>query len=386
MEVVMGYARYFPTYRPARREGARHWPFIVATLLFLLLVALGAFAGEHPQREGKLVGRVEALPASGLVGDWRVSGVVVHVSDDTRVDQEHGAVQVGAVVKAEGTFRTDGSLDAKEVEVLGNPGPWTPPPSGKSFAVLKLQPSPAAPVGAEGVALFRIFTSGDAVIREDLKVGVEHLLRAHTYDVYVDGVYAGAILTNDEGEGHLFLSTAPIPGAEPLPAELQPLAQRQRVEVRDGSTVVLAGNVADARWDGDGHPQREYLAVAPLATPQGVVLGLAVAEIKEGKQTLKVAAFFLPVSAPVTVLADGQVLGTVQTQANGFLHVIFSTQPEDDQLPLPEASLPVSSWQKLELKDGEGNTLVSGEFASVPHPGTATAPGQVRRRLGKPGR
>lgn len=373
----------FSAYRPVRRAYGRHWPFILALVLFLLSLAIGALAHDRPQREGKLVGPVQALPGSGLVGDWTVAGVVVHVTPETEIDQEHGPVQVGSMVKVEGSFRTDGSLDAKDVEVLGNPGPVTPPAEKKTFGVLKLQPTAAAPVQAEGVALIRVFKLGDAVLREDFKVGVEHLLPERTYDVFVDDTHAGVILTSHEGEGHLFLSSAPIPGAEPLPFGLSPLLQRQKVDVRDGSTVVLAGSFADARWDGGDHPQQEYLAVAPLASPEGVVLGLGVAEIEESKQSLKLAAFFLPPSAPITVVVDDQVLSTGQTQANGYLRMIFSTQPEDDQLPIPDALLPVSAWQKLELRNTAGETLVSGEFISVPRPGPATAPGQVRRYLGR---
>lgn len=382
----MIYVRSFSGYRPVRRSYGRHWPFIVVMMLFFLSLAIGALAHNHPQREGKVVGRVESLPGADLIGDWKVAGVVVHVTAETEIDQEHGSVQVGAMVKVEGTFRADGSLDAKEVEVLANPGPVTPPSDAKVFAVLKLKPTAEAPAEAEGVAIIRVFKLGDTVVREDFKVGVEHLLPQHVYDIYVDGVHAGAVATNQEGEGHLFLSSASLPAAEPLPPGLSPLLERQQVEVRDGSTVILTGNFADARWDGNGHPQREYLAVAPLASSEGVVLGLGVAEIKESKQTLKLAVFFLPPLAPVTVVIDDQVLGTVQTQANGYIHVIFSTQPEDQQLPLPEAALPVSSWQKLELRDASGVVLVSGEFAPVQHPGTATAPGQIRRYLGRPRR
>lgn len=382
----MSLVRSFSGYWPARRSCGRHWPFIVAMLLFLLSLAIGALAHDHPQRESKLVGRVESLPGAGLVGDWTVAGVVVHVTAETEIDQGHGSVQVGATVKVAGTFRADGSLDARKVEVLGNPGPMPPPADAKVFAVLKLKPSAEAPVAAEGVVILRVFKLGDAVVREDFKLGVEHLLPQHLYDVYVDGVHAGAVATNQEGEGHIFLSSAPLPAAEPLTPGLSPLLERQQVEVRGGSAVILTGNFADARWDGGTHPQREYLAVAPLVSSESVVLGLGVAEIKESKQTLKLAAFFLPASVPVTVVVDDQVLGTVQTQANGYIHATFSTQPEDAQLPLPEAALPVSSWQKLELRDVSGVVLVSGEFVAAPRPGTITAPGQVRRYLGRPRR
>jgi len=371
-------------YSPTRRDASRHWLFIAVLLLLALSVAVGALAHQHPEREGKLVGPVQALPASGLVGDWTVAGVVVHVLPTTVIEQEKGPVQVGALVKVEGTFQADHSLLASKVEVLANPGGVQPPAMGKVFGVLKLLPTPAAPVAAEGVVVVRAFTAGGTVLREDLKVGVEHLLPQQTYDVFVDGVHAGAILTNGEGEGHLFLSSAPIPGAEPLPPELSPVTQRQQVEVRQANTVVLFGDFANARWDGDGSAAREYLAVAPLAGGNGVILGLGVAEIKQGEQQLKVTAFLLPPLVPVTVVADQVVLGTLQTQANGLLHGEFSTSPEGHDVPLPGDALPVSGWQTLELRAADGSLLASGSFQSLPHPGTPTAPGQVRRNLGKP--
>jgi len=382
----MGKVLFFRRYHPPRREGPRHWPFLLVLLLLALSVAIGAFAHQRPDREAKFVGVVQTLPASGLLGDWTVAGVVVHVSEQTAIDQTRGPVQLGTLVKVEGSFRDDRSVDAREVEVLANPGPHQPPAASKVFGVLKLTPTPAAPEGAEGVALVREFAVGGQPLRQDLKVAVEHLWPRQSYDVVVDGVHAGGIVTDDRGEGQLFLSTAPIPGAEPLPQALQPVSARQQVEVLAGSTVVLAGNFADARWDGSPFPSREYLAVAPLLSPAGVVIGLGVAEIEQAEQRLKVAAFALPANAPITVVADGLTLGTVTSNAAGAIHVVFSTAPEDDQLPLPEEALPVSSWLHLELQDAQGQTLAAGDFATVPRPGTVTAPGQVRRHLGKPHR
>ena len=62
-------------------------------------------------------GMIESLPASGLVGDWKVKGRTVHVTAATVIDQEHGRIAVGAVVEVSGTLRADGSLDATRIEV-----------------------------------------------------------------------------------------------------------------------------------------------------------------------------------------------------------------------------------------------------------------------------
>lgn len=65
----------------------------------------------------ELEGFVQTLPATaGLIGDWTVSGLTVHVTADTEIDQEDGAIVVGSAVKVEGLLATDGSVTAREIE------------------------------------------------------------------------------------------------------------------------------------------------------------------------------------------------------------------------------------------------------------------------------
>lgn len=61
-------------------------------------------------------GNLERLPASGLIGDWMVSGKTIHVSANTQIRQERGPLAVGACVGVEGTANADGSINAREVE------------------------------------------------------------------------------------------------------------------------------------------------------------------------------------------------------------------------------------------------------------------------------
>jgi hypothetical protein len=82
------------------------------------LVPASASAHDGPGDEDELEGVIESLPATpGFVGDWVVSGTTVHVTTDTEIDQEHGAVAVGARVEVEGTAESDGSITAEEIEV-----------------------------------------------------------------------------------------------------------------------------------------------------------------------------------------------------------------------------------------------------------------------------
>lgn len=65
----------------------------------------------------KFYGVVEGLPAVGLIGEWTVSGRLVHVSAATDIEEEDGTVRIGANVEVKGTERDDGSVDAASIEV-----------------------------------------------------------------------------------------------------------------------------------------------------------------------------------------------------------------------------------------------------------------------------
>ncbi len=71
-------------------------------------------------------GTIESLPSTtGRIGEWAVSGRKVNVTASTRIKQERGLVAVGVVVEVKGTLKSDGSVDASEIETKsgsGNPG------------------------------------------------------------------------------------------------------------------------------------------------------------------------------------------------------------------------------------------------------------------------
>ena len=95
------------------------WLRVVA----ILALALGAFSVvtglADDDNEVEFKGVIQKLPNTpGFIGDWVVGGQTVHVNNTTSIDQEEGLVRMGAMVKVEGTLRTDGSIDAKEIEVL----------------------------------------------------------------------------------------------------------------------------------------------------------------------------------------------------------------------------------------------------------------------------
>lgn len=66
----------------------------------------------------KFTGKIEELPSTPVrVGDWKVSGKIIHVTSATKIDQEKGQIAVGAIVEIEGLAQNDGSINAFEIEV-----------------------------------------------------------------------------------------------------------------------------------------------------------------------------------------------------------------------------------------------------------------------------
>ncbi len=72
----------------------------------------------------RILGKVEELPNTrGRVGDWKVSGRVVHVTTTTRINQTNGEVAIGVTVKVVGVVQSDKSLNALEIETVATPQP-----------------------------------------------------------------------------------------------------------------------------------------------------------------------------------------------------------------------------------------------------------------------
>ena len=339
---------------------------------------------KQPHEKKKTVsfcGIVEGLPDPPPVGDWQVSGVLVHVSATTTIDETNGTVALQVPVRVKGEVQADLSVNATEIVVKEAMCGGFNQPTSMTFSVLHLKPTADAPEGAEGVVITRALTFGDGSVRKDLKVAVEHLLPGTAYDVMIDSFNAGPIMTNDEGEGHLFLSTADIPGAELLPTELQDFDALQQVEITAGSTVVLTGNFADATKVDRDHPGPDYLAVAILKDESSSVLGMAAAAVKDDAQELVLTVWGLNPGETYTLVIDTNTVGELTASEHGRIQAEYSTQATDHDLPLPDALNPVSGLISVELLDSGGTTVVSGDFQTVVKPELAILKKLLKRRL-----
>ncbi|OFV82453.1 MAG: hypothetical protein A2Y78_02180 [Acidobacteria bacterium RBG_13_68_16] len=339
-------------------------------------------APGEKKRMVSFCGIIEVLPDLGPIGDWTVSGVVVHVTASTAIDETKGTAAVQVPVRVRGEVQADLSINATEIVVKEAMCGGFNQPTSMSFSVLHLKPTVDAPEGAEGVVITRSLTFVDGSVRKDLKVAVEHLLPGTAYDVMIDSFNAGPIMTNNEGEGHLFLSTADIPGAEPLPTELQDFDALQRVDVIDsGAVVMLTGDFADAKKVDRDHPGPDYLAVAILKDASSSVLGMAAAAVKDDQQELVLTVWGLTPGETYTLEADGEDADVLTASERGHIQVEYSTNATGHALPLPTALGPVDELIHVELQDSEGTTVVSGDFEAVVKPELAIIKKLLKRRL-----
>jgi len=76
----------------------------------------GAPAPRPEPGELEIIGTIDALPASGLIGTWQVAGRAVVVTAATELDAENGAFAVGIAVEVKGALDATGAVDAAKVE------------------------------------------------------------------------------------------------------------------------------------------------------------------------------------------------------------------------------------------------------------------------------
>ncbi len=90
--------------------------FAVLAVLASVIPATAAFASTD--HEYRFQGAVQAMPAGGLIGTWKIAGRTVHVSAATQVDQTDGTAKLGAKVIVEGYKLKNGSYNATSIDVL----------------------------------------------------------------------------------------------------------------------------------------------------------------------------------------------------------------------------------------------------------------------------
>lgn len=211
---------------------------------------------DAPQSEVR--GAVEALSAKpGFLGDWKVSGVTIHVSATTRIRTEDRTLAVGAFVEVKGTRLADASIDAARIELL-----WGPATSGGAKTAVSFIPSVAHAAGRNGAFFTTSVTlANTAAVPVEIEVrfhghdkdGREHQVRAltlgaqetRTIDDVLGTLFGAAsdfgMLAIASNSGALIVSTRTgTPGAAGSFGQDVPAASREDL-VREGTGRLIAG-------------------------------------------------------------------------------------------------------------------------------------------------
>jgi hypothetical protein len=81
--------------------------------IFILVGILLSMGNAFAKQE--FYGIVQTMPEKGFIGQWNIDGKAVNVTKDTKIEEKHGKLSVGAYVEVEGvTF--EGKFVASEIE------------------------------------------------------------------------------------------------------------------------------------------------------------------------------------------------------------------------------------------------------------------------------
>jgi hypothetical protein len=81
--------------------------------IFILVGILLSMGNAFAKQE--FYGIVQTMPEKGFIGQWNIDGKAVNVTKDTKIEEKHGKLSVGAYVEVEGvTF--EGKFIASEIE------------------------------------------------------------------------------------------------------------------------------------------------------------------------------------------------------------------------------------------------------------------------------
>src|SRR5207302_3132608 len=114
-------------------------------------------------------GIINSLPnTTGFIGDWVVDGRTVHVTSSTRIEQEEGLVAVGAFVEVRGTLRTDGSVDAANIEVERSAGDERLVPTFELHGTIEQLPNTPGFIGDWVVSGRTVHVTNTTMIRPNI--------------------------------------------------------------------------------------------------------------------------------------------------------------------------------------------------------------------------
>jgi hypothetical protein len=185
---------------------------------------------------------------------------------------------------------------------------------------------------ATGTVTYKTYVE-DGVTETRLKVKITGAEADSTVAVTINGTEVGQVTTNANGNGTLVLSSDPKDDQSPLPDNFP-------TDIASGSAVTagtLSGTLETVARNGHHHSDSTGLSamLTDAATGATATVAYKASTDEEGETTLKVSVTGADADSTLDVVIGTENVGSITTDANGAGSLTLSSNPGDDEQPLP---------------------------------------------------
>jgi hypothetical protein len=236
--------------------------------------------------------------------------------------------------------------------------------------------------------------------QQSLHIKVEKVDGNTDYTIVIDGNEIDTFKTTPGGTFQAIYETDAKGSHRELPEELDPVTDIKLIEikVKDGDTVLEGDFDAtddgdddsdsdddsdgdddsdsddDDDGDGDGGAIEKNIKLNPTgvdADAKGEVEIEIETENGTTKAELEIEVENLAATTPFKIFVDGSELGGFTTDATGRAKVIFSSNPQTGELPLP-TGLDLNTAMLFEIKGADGMVVLTSATVAPPTSNTLT--------------
>lgn len=211
-----------------------------------------------------------------------------------------------------------------------------------------------------------------AVVFEDdgkhqaLHIAAHGLEGRSAFSLFIDGLLLDTFTTSPGGTFEALYESTPKGSHRLLPAASTPVSKIKLLELKDAAgQVLLVGRFASS---GGGETfEKEFVLHPTDLDPDAAGTAKVHVETENGTTTEQRLELVVENLAPTTsfrLLVDGAELGTFTSDAFGKATVIFSSDPQTGEWPLP-AGLSLEDVTLIEVRDSNGMVVLTSAGAPL---------------------
>jgi hypothetical protein len=211
----------------------------------------------------------------------------------------------------------------------------------RGFARITLQPA-GADTDAGGFATVVVEDDGK---HQALHIAAHGLEGRSAFTLVIDGFLLDMFTTSPGGTFEALYESDPKGSHRLLPAALTPVSKIKLLEIKDGSFVLNPTSV---------DPDAAGTAKVHVETENGTTT----------EQRLEIVVEDLAPTTSFHLLVDGADVGTLTSDAFGKATVIFSSDPQTGESPLP-AGLSLEDVTLIEVRQSDGMVVLTSAAAPL---------------------